>query len=323
LQPLRAIRRIAYGFDNVLTLIDYFCGSFLGTRLYFLPLLRTAGGAMKYYMSYSTANEGDYKEDLFNFSCLAMQSPGVKKIYLYISVSEAREASKRDNRILSRLARIAESNRSIEVRSVRKKSNIGRDFSSAAFNLRLISQEAHDEDFILFVNRSCYGPLSDNWYAKYVEQYCRYEQVALCGSTINFSGHPEGRNRTNTTHVQTYMFLSQFQWMKVFLEHYPAEDEAKRIDIIDNGEILLSQRIIERGGALTCLAWPQFKFDESMRTSSELPLYDIKSEVSALPFLYKRSSLHSIAFRFKFWRWRAALLMGRKSATEGFVVAPR
>lgn len=262
---------------------------------------------MKYFMSYSTANEGDYQEDFFNFSKLAERAPGVEKVLLYVAISEVKARTARDTRALADLCGLAERNPRIEVKAISFKSNIGRDFSSAATNLRLIHQSAAPEDLVLFTNRSGYGPLSDNWYRAYVDQYQRFTDVHLCGSTISFMGHPDGIRRANDTHVQTYAFLSQIQHLEKFLSYFPAEDKTVRLDVIDYGEIAISQRMMNAGGALTCLAWPDHKFDNNHPVAEELPFVDIKREISGLPFVYKRKLLRDALAHFKFSCWRKTL----------------
>jgi hypothetical protein len=262
---------------------------------------------MNYFMSYSTANEGDYQEDFFNFLKLAERAPGVEKVQLYIAVSEVKTKTARDEKALEQLRALAERNPRIEVKALTFKSNIGRDFSSAAVNLRLIERTAQPEDFVLFTNRSGYGPLCDNWYGAYVEQYRRFPDVHLCGSSISFMGHPDGIRRANDTHVQTYAFLSQMRHLEKFLEYFPAEDKTVRLDVIDYGEIAISQRMMEAGGALTCLAWPEHKFDSRQPVAERLPHADIKREIVNVPFVYKRKLWRNTFGHFKFASWRKTI----------------
>jgi hypothetical protein len=87
--------------------------------------------------------------------------------------------------------------------------------------------------------------------------------------------------------VQTYAFMGTVGAFREFLDDFPGEQETERLGVIDAGEIGLSGRILNRGGALTCLAWPEYVFDKNEPTSAELPHRDIKEEVRGLPFQYR------------------------------------
>jgi hypothetical protein len=258
-----------------------------------------------FFLSYVTANDDPgYAVDFANFRNMVRRDPGVPRIEMYIAVSEAVPRSRSDERIVSRLERRLGASPIISVENIAFKSNVGRDFSSAAYNLRLIARMAGDDDFILFLNRSAYGPLSGGWYHRYVVQYMKYPNAQLCGSTINFCGHPDLPPRHQTTHVQTYAFMGTVGDFREFLDDFPGEQETERLGVIDAGEIGLSGRILNRGGALTCLAWPEYVFDKNEPTSAELPHRDIKEEVRGLPFQY-RARVYTVDW----WRTLPALAL--------------
>jgi hypothetical protein len=257
----------------------------------------------KFFLSYVTANDDPgYAVDFANFGNMVRRDPGVPRIEMYIALSEATPRGRRDERIVSRLESRPGASPIIAVENTAFKSNVGRDFSSAAYNLRLIARVAGDEDFVLFLNRSAYGPLTGDWYHRYVAQYLKYPNAQLCGSTINFCGHPDLPRRDRTTHVQTYAFMGRVRDFREFVDDFPGERETERLGVIDAGEIGLSGRILNRGGALTCLAWPEYIFDRNEPASSELPHRDIKEEVRGLPFQY-RARGYEVAW----WRTLPAL----------------
>ena len=242
----------------------------------------------RFFLSYATANDDPgYAYDFAHFGNMLRRDPGVPRVEMYLAISEATPRSRRDERTSARLAAQLEASERICLRSMDFKSNVGRDFSSAASNLRRIAQAAGDDDFVLFLNRSAYGPLTDNWYHQYVAQYLKFANAQLCGSTINFCGHPNLPPRSAATHVQTYVFLGRMRDFSQFLDYFPGERETERLRVIDEGEIGLSNRILNGGGALTCLAWPDYAFTKDAATSSALPHRDIKEEVRGLPFQYR------------------------------------
>ena len=258
-------------------------------------------------MSYATANEGDYHEDYLHFSNLAQFDPGVDKISLYIAISEVKKRSSSDEKKIYSLARIAENNKKIIVKTVQFKSNTGRDFSSAATNLRSIYPTASQDDYVLFVNRSAYGPHCHSWYKTYINQYEKFQNVFLCGSTINFLGHPNTRMQRSThTHIQTYAYLSQIRHLSMILKHFPGEGEDTRLGVIDHGEVGLSQFFMEAGGAITCLAWPDHYFDQVKPNCYDLPQQDIKKESSTYPFKYKYKS-YKKQRRLQYHLWQASI----------------
>jgi len=259
----------------------------------------------RFFLSYVTANDDPgYAVDFANFDNMVRHDPGVPRVEMYIAVSEATPRSRRDERIVSRFGSRLGASPVISVESAVFKSNVGRDFSSAACNLRLIARASEDDDFILFLNRSAYGPLSAGWYHRYVAQYTRHPNTQLCGSTINFCGHPDLPPRHQTTHVQTYAFMGRVRDFREFVDDFPGERETERLSVIDAGEIGLSGRILDRGGALTCLAWPEHVFDRSAPASSELPHRDVKEEVRGLPFLYRAPG-----YQVAWWRTLPGLLL--------------
>jgi hypothetical protein len=216
----------------------------------------------RYYMSYSTANDHPwYRADLWNFRNLAIFDPGVSSVELFVAVSEVRPRRRSDDQIVNALVEIAQQNARIAVRSVTFKSNVGRDFSSAAANLRQIATVARDDDYILFLNRSALGPYRSDWYNEYVAQYEKFQDVALCGSTISFKPHPLRPVQGVCTHVQSYVYLSQLKHMAPMKEDFPGETATSRLDAIEFGELALSRFMLHKGFALTSLAWPTLAFN--------------------------------------------------------------
>ncbi|MBP0444921.1 hypothetical protein J8J14_09005 [Roseomonas sp. SSH11] len=243
---------------------------------------------VSYFLAYATANErATYELDELHFSNMGTYASGVSHLSVYVAVSTVAERTKIDAGLHDAL-KVALSSTSVSIQEVAFKSNLGRDFSSFAHCLRMICKTAKDEDYVLFINRSAYGPLGNGWYSKYIEQYHKFPDVQLCGSTINLSGHPGLPVESASPHVQTYAFFGRVGDFREFIKNFPGEHEEKRIDVIRHGEIGLSRRILQRGGALTCLAWPNYSFVHNLPIDPSLPTGDIKRSVINLPFQYRR-----------------------------------
>lgn len=258
---------------------------------------------VRYFMSYATANDTDFFADFMNFRRISTFDPGVPKVDLSIVISEVRPVSEHDRRVAEKLAELAERNPRVHCGLLKFKSNVGRDFSSAATSLAYMAKNGEDSDYALFVNRSGYGPFSSQWYSAYLELMNETGAV-LVGSTINGKGHPQGKIRGPAPHVQTYCYLSKLGTLRPLLDHYPAQDVVDRVELIEKGEIGLSSWVIKNGHSIACLAWPNLSFDGNTTNSNELFLGDVKKETHGLPFLYKRNLRWQILGKILFELWR-------------------
>lgn len=174
---------------------------------------------------------------------------------------------------------------SIELREIYFKSNIGRDFSSFQTLFHKVKETANTDDYILFQNRSGYGPFHENWYRKFVAQFEKFDSIALCGSTINFLDHPERSSRVDIPHVQTFSFLTKVYFMDMLGGDFPASAKTERMDIVLQGEIEMSQFFLRNNYQITCIEWP----DKAI-SNQTIPIvsFDIKKKVSAKHYFYHR-----------------------------------
>jgi hypothetical protein len=241
----------------------------------------------RYFVSYASANDEPYRTDLAHLHSMLKFSSGVGLVDVYIAISRVSDRKFYDRvfRLACRLVSLG--SKSLKIRSITMKSNVGRDFSSHACNCERIFESGKDSDFVLFLNRSAYGPLSDNWFLDYLNLYNRFSDVSIAGTTINFLGHPSITTEGPTSHVQTYAFLMRVEDCKKYLMSLPAQREEERLKVIAFGEIELSKRVMLSGKAITCLAWPSDAFTFHNPSGRHLPKRDIKAEVTDLPFLHR------------------------------------
>lgn len=258
-------------------------------------------------MSYATANDTDFFADFLNFQRLAKFDPGVAKVEVFITISEVRPRSKYDELIANGLAEVATRNPKIRINSITFKSNVGRDFSSAASALKMMIERGTDEDYALFVNRSGFGPYCRDWFSKYLNLLIQTNSE-LVGSTINGVGHPNGKYPGLAPHIQTYCYFSKLKFLRPFSANFPAEQITDRIDLIDEGEIGLSRHVLERGGSIACLNSPKLVISTKDLEPLGLPMRDIKKRARNLPFLYKHSLSWNFFGRQKFQSWRKPLM---------------
>jgi len=242
--------------------------------------------SQKHFHCYATANDSRfYSEDLRNLQRIRNIDSGVDSIFLYISISQVKKSNLIDRIFIRAVRRMFKEHRSINLMEIICKSNIGRDFSSYQTMLEKVKAISTDDDYILFQNRSGYGPFRENWYRKFVEQFEKFDSVALCGSTINFKDHPSRSSRNNLPHVQTYSFLSNMFFMNMLGESFPGANETDRNDIITKGEIGLSQFFLEKNYKITCIEWPN---EVITNQSPAVNKADVKKAVTCKHCFYHR-----------------------------------
>lgn len=241
----------------------------------------------KFFHCYATANDKKlFFWDLLNLLRIQRNPSGVKEIQLYIAISKAKPVSSSDKIFVRVVKSLFKKHPNVNLRKIFFKENSGRDFSSYGSLKRLVEKEASAQDYVFFQNRSGYGPFRKGWYKMMIAQFEKYETTALCGSTINFKDHPLRSNRSNVPHVQTYAFLTKFNFLQMLGDDFPGEKEDVRLNIILKGEIELSQFFIRKGYGITCIEWPEeiITNDSTPRTS-----YDIKKNVVQDHSFYHRT----------------------------------
>ncbi len=248
----------------------------------------TSTQKQKYFLGYLTANDDPtFLIDYLNIKNMIRYHPGVLSISVCIAISSVRDLDKNDRKKIDRMKRLMMKCNHISGVHILVKDNIGRDFSSAESCLNYFSGDINDGDYVMIKNRSGYGPLSDNWYTAYVDQNKKLPDGGLTGSTINQNGHPQRLQNGVPTHVQTYVYLSQWVHFKILKNNFPGSVAMDRLDVIAEGEIGLSHSFLKRGLQINCLHWSEHIFDSDRIFYKELPSFDVKKTVKKLPIHYK------------------------------------
>lgn len=243
----------------------------------------------QYFHGYATANDNKfYFKDLQNLIRLKNTHSGYQKIILYVAISEVRKISVSDTNFVKIVKEIFHNHPVIELREVYFKNNIGRDFSSYHSIYQKVKKSGHSNDYILFQNRSGFGPFQENWYLKFVEQFEKFDSIAICGSTINFAGLPSmnsGLPTKTSVHVQTYSLLTKVFHMNLIDNNFPGMNETDKKNVIINGEMGLSQFFLQNDYFITCIEWPNQKISNQ---TEPIEILDIKRKVKKKHAFYHR-----------------------------------
>jgi hypothetical protein len=243
---------------------------------------------MRYHFAYLTANDlKGFAIDYLHFRNMAHRVPGVAPVEITIAVSLVRPFSADDARALEGLVRCASASESLRVRAVILKGNVGRDYSSAQACLRLIGEDASDDDYVMLQNRSAYGPLTDSWYQAFIDQYQKHPDTGMVGNTINLSGHQTMPKNIDARHVQPYVYLSQWRHFRSLVDDFPGCRCTDRPEIIIVGEIGLSRKIMAKNLKISCLLWPDHAFTADSPVDPSLPRGDRKRKAFGLPYRHK------------------------------------
>ena len=240
----------------------------------------------KYFHCYATANDSFfYFKDLRNLKRIKNLDPGVDQVFLFLAISDVRKSNPLDRLFVKMAKAMFKDHPIITLVEIFHKPNIGRDFSSYQMLLDKVRPMASANDYILFQNRSGCGPFRTEWYQKFVTQFEKPANVAICGSTINFFDHPSRSLKDDLPHIQTYSFMSTLFFMNMLGAGFPGAKETDRCEIITKGEIGLSQFFLERGYKITCIEWP----DLAICNQSQSPhTIDVRKSVTANHCFYHR-----------------------------------
>ncbi len=251
----------------------------------------------QFFLGYITANDQpSFLIDYLNIKNMVRYHPGVPSIHVCIAVSEVSDITPKQKIRIQKLKYALQKAAHISKVHVIIKNNIGRDFSSAEKCLDYFSNFCSDNDYVLIRNRSGYGPFSNQWYSAYVKQNQKLEPGGLTGSTINQSALKSVEIKHVPTHIQTYVYLSQWKYFRPIFAKYPGAECTTKRDVIIHGELGLSSSFFDRGLSINCTEWEDYLFTPEKKVHPGLPMSDIKySAVNApIRMRYRR-------YYYRFW----------------------
>ena len=141
---------------------------------------------------------------------------------------------------------------------VLRRDNIGYDFGGWSDGL-FKNDRYKNYDYFVFVNSSVIGPFLPAYYkGKWPEIYINGLQnnIKLFGSTINTAGYGTRSNPYTDSHVQSYIFAVDKETLDYLIECKIFSLNFKYntlVEEIEQKEILLSRKIIEKGWNIGCL----------------------------------------------------------------------
>ncbi|HTP38925.1 MAG TPA: hypothetical protein VMI92_05075 [Steroidobacteraceae bacterium] len=250
--------------------------------------MASVASAARNVLLYLTANDDrSFAVDMLNFHHMRRHAPGVARLEVVIVISCVRPATAADQRAIDWLIADCADCPWLAVRAAIWKGNVGRDFSSAAVGLRALAQELALDDRVMVRNRSGYGPFAPDWYRRYVDQLQRHPGTTLTGSTLCLRGHPKLASEAPWAHVQSYVYLSLWRYLRPLTGRFPGARCVERTRVIVEGEIGLSRQFLLQGARISCLHWPELAVDAELASCSDLPREDFKNRDLGLPIRYK------------------------------------
>lgn len=225
--------------------------------------------------------------------------PGVIHIHLYIAISEVKKFTFLQKWIITSILKAAHQCKWMTCEAVILKPNMGRDFSSLRQCLLVLQGKASAGDYILVRNRSSRGPFMSEWYKKYIDQLQSHENTGMVGSTINLNDHYARGLSENASHIQSYVFLSQWKYLSSLLPDFPGLQAKSHVDAVISGEIELSQRILRSGARISSLQKPDMILDIHSQNDPVQLTYHPGIDFQKLPIIHRKRDIRGFKLRLK------------------------
>lgn len=124
--------------------------------------------------------------------------------------------------------------------------NLGRDFGMWGRALAQIDLSQYE--YVLFLNKSCQGPMQNNWIENFIDQFKKYPKAALVAPLANFAGG---------WHLQTWAFMITVTDLKDLLQNdaraFGNKMKFAPYWVFDSRELLISQYFLKKGRSIVSL----------------------------------------------------------------------
>jgi len=145
------------------------------------------------------------------------------------------------------------------ISAIHFRSNRGHDWGAYDFGYQLLREQTWKGD-VLFMNSSVAGPHEHGWLLKYRGQFRRHANVGLCGISLN-SHDTSTEKGPFAPHVQSYFLYTNMRVLSHalgarLLDTDPRDD----LEVIRQGEIGVSERVLDAGYSITSPAFPDFAY---------------------------------------------------------------
>jgi hypothetical protein len=180
------------------------------------------------------------------------------------------------------------------INNVYFRDNTDMDIGAYNHGLDILRSENYQGD-VLFMNTSVILPSRDGWLGDYQRLFYREDNTGLCGTTLNHNNNIS-QPPIFMPHVQSFFLYTNTDiLMKVFDNRLPCNSSntnsvfisdgstySEKDRIIVNGEIGISQRVLNQGYSIRCSSFPDFNYKNG--DDWLIPVYDIRYKRKYLQF---------------------------------------
>lgn len=140
--------------------------------------------------------------------------------------------------------------------------NVGMDIGAYNYGIELLKSNNSEGD-VLFMNSSVRGPENENWLKNYQKLFNSSPETGLCGISLN-SHNTNFHERVFMPHLQSFfLYTSMDVIRKLFNNGFPGSSiTSDKIGLIHEGEIGISQVVLDAGLGIVSSAFPEFNYQK-------------------------------------------------------------
>jgi len=146
------------------------------------------------------------------------------------------------------------------IKSISYRGNICMDIGAYDFAYQRLKSAGYNGD-VVFMNTTLSGPHADNWLLDYQRLFYSRENIGFAGVSLN-SHNTLKSEQTFMPHVQSFFLYTSMQVLnQAFPQQLIVPEKVKnRHNLITQGEVGLSQHLINQGYGLISKAYPDFAY---------------------------------------------------------------
>lgn len=147
------------------------------------------------------------------------------------------------------------------------RSNFGRDIGAYNCGYHYLKRIGYKGD-VVFLNTSCGGPSENGWLLKYRDQFYSRKDVGLCGISM-YSHNVNEPSNPFMPHIQSFFLFTNMDVLRkvfpnnlcgIWIRH-------NKLKLIKKGEIGISQKILNEGYGICCIAFKDFFYYKNAQWS--------------------------------------------------------
>ena len=137
--------------------------------------------------------------------------------------------------------------------------NINQDIGAYDFFYRHLREKNYTGD-VVFINSSTRGPSQENWLKKYHILYRKHAKTGFLGISLN-SHNTSVDNCPFSPHVQSFFIYTSMEVLNdVFPNGLIDNSELDKGQLINQGEISMSKKVLDKQWAICCSTFPDFLY---------------------------------------------------------------